>query len=85
VGRLTLLRLIREPEDLPGGEYQATPDGKGSSIRAMGLFFFLCSAGALAGAETAEGGGSTFSGSQAGRLCHQTSLHPGGRPTWQAP
>jgi hypothetical protein len=33
--------LIREPEDLPGGEVKAAPDGKGSSIDAMGLPFFI--------------------------------------------
>jgi hypothetical protein len=43
-GKADLLRLIREPEDLPGGFFvffvsEATPDGKGSSIDKMGLFF----------------------------------------------
>jgi hypothetical protein len=41
-GKADVLRLIREPEDLLGGCFvvnEATPDGKGSSIRGMGLFF----------------------------------------------
>ena len=42
-GKAGFLRLIPEPEDLPGGCFvsKATPDGKGSSIRAMGLLFLL--------------------------------------------
>jgi hypothetical protein len=42
-GKADFLRLIPEPEDLPGGFFvssEATPDGKGSSIRGMGLPFF---------------------------------------------
>ena len=42
-GKADLLRLIREPEDLPGGCFvsSATPDGKGSSIRRDGTLFFV--------------------------------------------
>ena len=43
-GKADSLRLIREPEDLPGGFLYvsaATPDGKGSSIDKMELFFLF--------------------------------------------
>ena len=40
-GKADSLRLIREPEDLPGGAYQATPDGKGSSIQGDGTLFLF--------------------------------------------